>query len=67
MNRDEVEGKAETLKGKIKQAAGNLTDDPNLQDEGTADQAAGQTQEAFGKAKRKVGEVVEDIGNAIKK
>jgi uncharacterized protein YjbJ (UPF0337 family) len=67
MNRDEVEGKAETLKGKIKQAAGNLTDDPNLQDEGTADEAAGQTQEAFGKAKRKVGEVIEDIGNAIKK
>jgi uncharacterized protein YjbJ (UPF0337 family) len=67
MNRDEVEGKAETLKGKIKQAAGNLTDDPNLQDEGAADEAAGQTQETFGKAKRKVGEVVEDIGNAIKK
>jgi len=67
MNRDEVEGKAETLKGKIKQAAGDLTDDPNLQDEGTADEAAGKTQETFGKAKRKVGEVVEDIGNAIKK
>jgi len=55
------------LKGKIKQAAGDLTDDPNLQDEGTADEAAGKTQETFGKAKRKVGEVVEDIGNAIKK
>ena len=27
MNRDELEGKAEQLKGKIKQAAGDLTDD----------------------------------------
>jgi uncharacterized protein YjbJ (UPF0337 family) len=67
MNRDEVEGKAEALKGKIKQATGDLTDDPNLQDEGTADEAAGKTKEAFGHAKRKVGEAVEEIGKTIKK
>jgi uncharacterized protein YjbJ (UPF0337 family) len=67
MNRDEVEGKAETLKGKIKQAAGDLTDDPKLHDEGVADEAAGKTQDAFGHAKRKVGEAVQDIGKAIKK
>ena len=67
MNRDELEGKAEALKGKIKQAAGDLTDDPDLHDEGVVDEAAGDTQGAFGKAKRKVGEVIEDIGNAIKK
>jgi uncharacterized protein YjbJ (UPF0337 family) len=30
MNRDELEGKAEALKGKIKQAAGDRTNDPNL-------------------------------------
>ena len=67
MNRDELEGKAETLKGKIKQATGDLTNDPNLHDEGVADEAAGKTQDAFGHAKRKVGEAVEDIGKAIKK
>jgi uncharacterized protein YjbJ (UPF0337 family) len=67
MNRDEVEGKAEALKGKIKQAAGDLTDDPNLHDEGVADEAAGKTKDAFGHAKRKVGETVEDTGKAIKK
>jgi uncharacterized protein YjbJ (UPF0337 family) len=67
MNRDEVEGKAEALKGKIKQAAGDLTDDPNLHDEGVAEEAAGKTQDAFGHAKRKVGEAVEDIGKTIKK
>jgi uncharacterized protein YjbJ (UPF0337 family) len=67
MNRDELEGKAETLKGKIKQAAGDLTDDARLHDEGVADEAAGKTQDAFGRAKRKVGEAVEDIGKTIKK
>jgi uncharacterized protein YjbJ (UPF0337 family) len=67
MNRDELEGKAEALKGRVKQAAGDLTDDQKLHDEGVADEVAGKTQDAFGHAKRKVGETIEDIGNAIKK
>ena len=45
MNRDELEGKAEALKGRIKQAAGDLTNDPDLHDEGVVDEAAGQTQD----------------------
>ena len=67
MNRDEVEGKAEALKGKVKQGVGELTEDPDLIDEGVADEAAGNTQDAFGKARRKVGEAVQDIGKAIKR
>lgn len=67
MNRDEVEGKATALKGKVKQAAGDLTDNPNLHDEGVADEAAGNVQDAFGRGRRKVGEAIKDIGNAIKK
>ena len=67
MNRDEVKGKAKVLKGKTKQAVGDLTDDPALHDEGTADEAAGQTRDAFGHAKAKVGEAVEQIGKTVKK
>jgi len=67
MNRDELDGKAQALKGRIKQAAGNLTNDPDLHDEGVVDEAAGKTQDAIGHARRKVGEAIEDIGNAIKK
>jgi len=67
MNRDELEGKAEAFKGKTKQAVGDLTNDPNLKDEGIEDEAAGKTQETFGKAKRKVGEAIEDIGERVKK
>ena len=67
MNKDELEGKAKALKGKIKQAAGDLTDDDQLHDEGVVDEAAGNTREAIGRGRRKVGEAIEDIGEAIKK
>jgi len=67
MNRDELEGKAKALKGKIKQATGDLTHNPDLHDEGVADEVAGKTQDAVGRVKRKVGEAIEDVGNAIKK
>ena len=67
MNEDEMKGKAEALKGKIKQAAGDLTDDEQLHDEGVVDEAAGNTREVIGRGRRKVGEAIEDLGDAIKK
>ena len=67
MNRDEMEGKFEALKGKVKQATGDLTDDEKMRNEGIADEAAGDTQDAIGRAKRKAGEFVEDVGKSIKK
>jgi uncharacterized protein YjbJ (UPF0337 family) len=67
MNKDEIEGKAEALKGKLKQAAGDLTDDPQLVQEGQDDEVAGKAQDAVGYGRRKVGEAVEKVGDAIKK
>ena len=67
MNRDELEGKGEQLKGKIKQGVGDATDNERLHDEGVADEAAGDVQEGYGKTKRKVGEAIEDLGDQIKK
>lgn len=67
MNRDEVEGKAEQLKGKIKQGVGDLTDNERLHDEGVADEAAGDVQDTLGRARRKVGEAVNDLGDKIKR
>ncbi len=67
MNRDELDGKAEALKGKVKQATGDLTNDQDLHDEGVADEAAGKTQDALGRGRRKVGEALNDLGDAIKK
>ena len=67
MNRDELEGKGEQVKGKVKQAVGDLTDDEQLHDEGVVDEAAGDVQEGYGRTKRKIGEAIEDLGNKVKK
>jgi len=67
MNRDELEGKGEQLKGKVKQGVGDLTDDERLHDEGVADEASGDVQETAGRARRKVGEAINDLGDKIKR
>ena len=66
-NRDELDGKVDQAKGRAKQAWGDLTNNERLHDEGVADEAAGEVQEGFGRARRKVGEAIEDIGDEIKK
>jgi uncharacterized protein YjbJ (UPF0337 family) len=67
LNKDEIAGKGEELKGKVKQAVADLTNDPELHDEGVADEAAGDLREGVGTVKRKVGEAIKDLGDRIKK
>jgi uncharacterized protein YjbJ (UPF0337 family) len=67
MNRDELEGKGEQLKGKVKQGVGDMTGNERLKDEGVADEAAGDVQEGFGRGRRKVGEAIEDLGENLKR
>ena len=67
MNRDELSGKGDQLKGKLKQAAGDLTGDERLHDEGVADEAAGEIKEGFGRGRRKIGEAIEDLGDKLKR
>ena len=67
MNKDELDGKVDQIKGKVKQAAGHLTDDEQLHDEGVVDEASGDLQEGFGRGRRKVGEAIEDLGEKLKR
>ncbi len=67
MNKDEISGKARNLKGRAKEAAGALSGNPRLQQEGQADRAGGAVQEGLGKARRQVGEAVQKVGKAIKR
>lgn len=48
-------------KGKIKQAAGDLTDDRELRKEGQRDEQAGKVKEALGKAKDKLDDAVDKV------
>ena len=64
-NRDELEGKLDQAKGKTKETIGRAIDDDELEAEGRAEDAGGNIKEGFGKARRKVGEAIEDIGDNI--
>ena len=66
-NRDELDGKSDQIKGRAKQAWGDITDNERLHDEGVADEASGNVQEGMGKARRKIGEKIEDIGEDLKR
>ena len=67
MNQDELRGKADQLKGRVKDTVGKATGDERLRDEGAMDEASGEVQETFGKAKRKVNDVIEDISDESKR
>ena len=47
-------------KGRVKEAAGDLTDDKDLQNEGKIDQATGTVKDKVGDASDKVKDVVTD-------
>lgn len=66
-NRDEVEGKFDQAKGKTKEMIGRAIDDRELEDEGKADRVGGNVQEGLGKARRKVGEALGDLGDKIRR
>jgi uncharacterized protein YjbJ (UPF0337 family) len=52
---DEVEGKLHNLKGKVKEKVGELTNDPDLKDEGEAEEITGKVQEKVGQVKKVLG------------
>src|SRR6185503_2976150 len=67
MNKDEIQGKAENIKGRVKEAAGTLTGNERLESEGASERAEGAIREGAGTARRKIGEAVEDLGKKIKR
>jgi uncharacterized protein YjbJ (UPF0337 family) len=67
MNRDEREGKEKNLAGRVKEATGALTGNEDLEKRGADERAEGEAQSDLGKARRKVGEAIEDLGDKIKR
>jgi uncharacterized protein YjbJ (UPF0337 family) len=54
-------GKADEVKGKIKEAAGALTGNEKLREEGQADQTVGKAEQAVEKAADSIKEVVKKV------
>lgn len=48
---DKIDNQAEVFKGKAKEAAGRITDEPELEVEGRADQAKGHLKQSGEKVK----------------
>ena len=58
-------GKADQLKGKAKEAVGDLTGNKDLKSEGKADRRAGEAKEKVGDAREKIEEVIEKVGHKV--
>jgi uncharacterized protein YjbJ (UPF0337 family) len=67
INDDEVKGKIDQASGTVKENVGRVIGDPLLESEGADQRASGKIEEGFGKARRKVGEAVKDIGDKLGK
>lgn len=54
--KDNVEGKFHQMKGAVKEATGDLIDNPKLEVEGINEKIDGKIQQDIGKIKKKFGE-----------
>jgi uncharacterized protein YjbJ (UPF0337 family) len=54
MNKDELKGKAENLKGRVKEAMGSISGNKEKEGEGLVDRVKGAVREKLGKAKEEV-------------
>jgi uncharacterized protein YjbJ (UPF0337 family) len=61
MNKDQVKGRAEAAKGKIKEAAGKVVGNDRLKGEGQVDQVAGKTQATYGDAKERTKDAIDKL------
>ena len=53
--KDHAEGKFHKVKGKVKEIAGELSDNPKLEAEGAVEKIAGIVQEKIGQVKKVLG------------
>lgn len=64
-NDNEVNGKVNSVIGNVKEQFGEATGDVDLEQRGASQRAEGDLEHGLGKARRKIGEVVKDIGDKL--
>jgi uncharacterized protein YjbJ (UPF0337 family) len=60
-------GKTDQMKGKAKEAVGDLTGNKDLKSEGKADRHAGEVKEEVGKVEEKVEEGIDKVKDILHK
>ncbi len=56
-----MSGEGDKISGRVKQAAGDLTDNDHLKNEGKRDEAAGKAKDAVDTVKDKVNDAVDSV------
>jgi len=65
MEKEQLTGKVDELKGKVKQGIGKATDDPGLQGEGVLDEAKGKVKQAYGDLKDAIKHTDKQAGSEV--
>jgi uncharacterized protein YjbJ (UPF0337 family) len=62
-----MDGTADNIKGRAKEAAGDLTDNDDLKNEGKGDQAAGKAKDLVGDVKDKAEGAIDAVKDKLHK
>jgi uncharacterized protein YjbJ (UPF0337 family) len=62
-----MDSNMDDLKGRAKEAAGDLTDNPDLKREGKADRASGKLKDAVDKVEDKAKGLIDDVKDKLHK
>ena len=66
MEKEQVTGKVDEVKGKTKQAVAGVTGNPNLHNEGVVDEAKGKVKQTYGNLKDTIKSADREAGTDIK-
>jgi uncharacterized protein YjbJ (UPF0337 family) len=62
-----VEPNTDDIKGRAKEAVGDLTDNDDLKNEGKADRAGGKVKDAIDKVEERAKDLVDDIKDKVQR
>ena len=65
-NKQEIKGRAQNIKGRVKEAVGRATNNPRQEAEGRDDQVAGAAKETVGSVRRNVKEAVAGVKRGLR-
>jgi uncharacterized protein YjbJ (UPF0337 family) len=65
MDREEIKGAAERIKGKVRKSIGRATGNRREEGAGAVDETVGKVRQGAGKARRKVKDTLNDVDDAF--